>query len=105
MTVVREDKKGCKTVECEDDEIVLLESGSSAIGAEDTWCEACPDYTKPNENDTECVAPSCPANSKILKDGTCMTCPPFFTPKLPERRECYRRVCLAAENKIVGEDG
>lgn len=105
MTVVTENKKGCKPIDCEDGEIELRETGSSAIGGEETWCEACPDYTKPNDDLTECVSPACPADAIVNKDGTCMTCPDYYTPRLPNKTECYRKVCAAAENKVLQLNG
>jgi hypothetical protein len=106
MTNVRQDLKGCISVDClYETEIELRETGSTAVGDEETWCEECPDYTKPNEDASECVRPDCPPRAIFEKDGTCRTCPEYYTPELPDRTRCYRRICLASENKIVDKDG
>jgi hypothetical protein len=81
-TVVADGFKSCKPVDCEDGEIMT--EGSNVNGMEETWCDVCDDYKIPNDEADECVEVVCPADSKKNKDGTCTSCPPYYTPLMPD---------------------
>jgi len=101
-TVVGELLHNCIPVDCEEGEIMA--EGDTTQGSEDSWCEECPDYTKPNENATICVDPGCPADSKKTKTGECEQCAEYYGPT-DDQKDCYQEICLAEDNKVLGTNG
>jgi len=54
----------------------------------DGTCEACPEFTRVTNTGRDCAPNKCNERERLLADGFCELCPPYFDTDPDDHKNC-----------------